>query len=511
MARTKRQVHDLNQAARQALKLGPVVYQRHRFDLDADNRPVIQTFAVGDIIVTGRNAPRILDTNGEQVNNGDRWRITGAGVDHMGQQVMHVERIDGDSHRARASLPAAYINGSNPDGRPWIEHGIATTAHRAQGRTVDHAMAFADNRTSRSLLYVMLSRGRYANRLAMIDTIDHDEALNAAKATLGRIDDDMSGLAYVAQLSREAEAARAARQPPEVDVPADPDPDETAPPPDDVLAASAAGHKIDASEGWDLPYQPHLTINDNDTARPPALREPVDESQSPSDTPGGAPERSESVREPVDESLEPSNAPEDAAALSERDLLEAIRPAVDRFFDAYERSYGIVESLTASRGLAIVAADRVSAAITRIRRLLWPPQTAAQPSLAVIRQVRPELDEYRSAVEDLIVRLTEVRDFESSLDDSDTELTAARAELDAALDRAGETGERLRRTLPVPDAYRPFDPVIATEVRRLDEQLQRLAIPPSLWSTQPEGVPESELPDAELPEGGLPDSDVAEL
>lgn len=213
MARTKRQVHDLNQAARQALSLGPVVYERHRFDLDADNRPVVQTFAVGDIIVTGRNARRILDTNGEQVNNGDRWRITGEGIDHMGQQVMHVERIDDDGYRAQASLPAAYINGSNPDGRPWIEHGIATTAHRAQGRTVDHAMAFADKRTSRSLLYVMLSRGRYTNRLAMIDTIDHNEALEAAKAALERIDDDISGLTYVAELRREAEAARAARQP----------------------------------------------------------------------------------------------------------------------------------------------------------------------------------------------------------------------------------------------------------------------------------------------------------
>ena len=272
MAHTRLQVHNLNQAARQALELGPVVHQRHRLDLDAERRAVIQTFAVGDIIVTGRTAPRILDTNGEQVNNGDRWQITGAGVDHMSQRVIHVERIDDDGHRAQASLPAAYINGSDPDGRPWIEHGIATTAHRAQGRTVDHAMAFADNRTSRSLLYVMLSRGRYTNRLAMIDTIDHTEALEAAKAALKRIDDDISGLAYVAQLRREAEAARIARQPGD------------ATPPDHVLAASGYDIDPDPAEAWDNPYEAPPFAFDDTTA-------PAEAAPEPPQIPDEAPER----------------------------------------------------------------------------------------------------------------------------------------------------------------------------------------------------------------------------
>ena len=61
MARTKLQVHDLNQAARQALELGPVVYERERRDLAPTQQPVAQSFAVGDIIVTGRNARRIQE------------------------------------------------------------------------------------------------------------------------------------------------------------------------------------------------------------------------------------------------------------------------------------------------------------------------------------------------------------------------------------------------------------------------------------------------------------------
>lgn len=70
-----------------------------------------------------------------------------------------------------------------------------------------------------------------------------------------------------------------------------------------MLAASGHDIELDPAEGWDLPYPPHITIHDDDTALPP------------------------SVPEPVDESLEQSDAPEGSAALSESDLLETIGPA----------------------------------------------------------------------------------------------------------------------------------------------------------------------------------------
>ncbi len=57
-----------------------------------------------------------------------------------------------------AVLPADYV-------REHVELGYASTAHRAQGRTVDTAHAYVSGETTREPLYVMASRGRDSNRL----------------------------------------------------------------------------------------------------------------------------------------------------------------------------------------------------------------------------------------------------------------------------------------------------------------------------------------------------------
>ena len=449
MARTKLQVHDLNQAARQTLELGPVVYQRPRMDLDPD-QPVIQSFAVGDIIVTGRNARRIRDTNGDQVNNGDRWRITGASIDRMGEQVLHVERItDDDTPAAAASLPAAYIASSNPDGRPWIEHGIATTAHRAQGRTVDHAMAFADRHTTRNLLYVMTTRGRYTNQLAMIDTIDHKDALDAAKAALGRLDDQTAGLAHAAQLRREAQAAAAARKLVTAPVKAT-DTDDTTPPSDEAITAAAAGHDIDPEPIEDYTYQPLIAINDDDTP-PPQPAEP------------------ESVREAVVEPSEPPEKPE-SAQQPDWEALEALRAAQARYRDAHHHRENLIEDLTAARGAARVAVDRALAAARRLSGRL------DQFSVGDAQRLQADLDAYRSHVEDSDTRLGRVQDLETTLGTADDALTAAREDLDSAAPVGAPPGDALP-----PTGYRRFrfgDEVHA-EVERLDERLRLLSLPPA--------------------------------
>lgn len=236
VARTRAQVHQLNQAARDALDLGDVVYERRRDDLDVD-----QAFAVGDIIVTGRNtgrhrwalarrSKRITDTAGDAIRNGDRWRVTGGSVDALGEAVLTVQRItDDDSPAATAALPGSYIAGSDADGRPWIEHGVATTVHRSQGRTVDYAMAFCDERTTRNGLYVGLTRARFSNRLVMIGAREPDEALEAAKAALRRRERQTAGLAHSHQTRVDAHARRSRLSAGVGD----------ASPPDDVLAASA--------------------------------------------------------------------------------------------------------------------------------------------------------------------------------------------------------------------------------------------------------------------------------
>src|SRR5665811_2117550 len=110
---------------------------------------------VGDSVVTRRNQ-RGLATGRGWVKNGDQWTVFGL----HGDGSIDVRRTNGTG---RATLPAAYV-------RQHVELGYATTAHRAQGRTVDTAHAFVSATTLREPLYVMATRGRESNRL-YVDTM----------------------------------------------------------------------------------------------------------------------------------------------------------------------------------------------------------------------------------------------------------------------------------------------------------------------------------------------------
>lgn len=59
-------------------------------------------------------------------------------------------------------------------GQAPVELGYATTAHRAQGRTVDTCHAYVSAATVREPLYVMATRGREANRLYVDTSYDPD-------------------------------------------------------------------------------------------------------------------------------------------------------------------------------------------------------------------------------------------------------------------------------------------------------------------------------------------------
>jgi len=123
-------------------------------------------FELGDItnrdtVVTRRNQ-RGLATGRGWVKNGDQWTVTGIRRDG----AIHVGRINGTG---LATLPAAYV-------REHVELGYATTAHRAQGRTVDTAHAFVSATTLREPLYVMATRGRESNRLYVDTMYDPDVA-----------------------------------------------------------------------------------------------------------------------------------------------------------------------------------------------------------------------------------------------------------------------------------------------------------------------------------------------
>jgi ATP-dependent exoDNAse (exonuclease V) alpha subunit len=103
-----------------------------------------------------------LATGRGWVKNGDDWIVA---------QI----RDDGSLEARRpgsnttAVLPADYVS-------EHVELGYASTAHRAQGRTVDTAHAFVGAETSREPLYVMASRGRVSNRLYVdvAQSLEHD-------------------------------------------------------------------------------------------------------------------------------------------------------------------------------------------------------------------------------------------------------------------------------------------------------------------------------------------------
>jgi hypothetical protein len=96
------------------------------------------------------------------VKNGDRWVVTAAHADG----TMAVRSVSGGTE---VTLPAGYVAMN-------VELAYATTAFRAQGRTVDTAHAMVSPTTSREVLYVSATRGRESNRLYVDVVYDPDPA-----------------------------------------------------------------------------------------------------------------------------------------------------------------------------------------------------------------------------------------------------------------------------------------------------------------------------------------------
>lgn len=109
---------------------------------------------LGDVVVTRLNV-RALATGRGWVKNGDNWIVAAMNSDGS-------LRVTSPGGAAAALLPADYV-------REHVELGYASTAHRAQGRTVDTAHAYVTATTVREPLYVMATRGRESNRL-YVDT-----------------------------------------------------------------------------------------------------------------------------------------------------------------------------------------------------------------------------------------------------------------------------------------------------------------------------------------------------
>jgi len=117
------------------------------------------TAGVSDLIVTRENNRR-LSTDTGWVKNGDVWTVSATHADGS----LTVTRVNG--HGA-VLLPASYVAEN-------VELAYASTAHRAQGRTVDTAHVFASPTTTREVLYVALTRGSESNHLYVDTHYDPD-------------------------------------------------------------------------------------------------------------------------------------------------------------------------------------------------------------------------------------------------------------------------------------------------------------------------------------------------
>lgn len=122
--------------------------------------PVI---GVGDRIITRANDRR-LKTHTGYVRNGDLWTVTALG--HDGSAT--VTRVTGHAGTTEGTvvLPARYV-------AEHVDLGYATTTHRAQGVTVDHAHVLAAPGMVRENLYVAMTRGRHHNHVYVaVDEVD---------------------------------------------------------------------------------------------------------------------------------------------------------------------------------------------------------------------------------------------------------------------------------------------------------------------------------------------------
>lgn len=155
-------VNDLNTRARRHLVATGRVSTR---GIRLGDGTVIGT---GDLVVTRHNQRDLTDGR-RWVKNGDEWTVRAV----HGDGSLDVRRARG---RRTLRLRADYV-------ARHVELGYATTAHRAQGRTVDAAHAYVSTRTAREPLYVMATRGRDCNNLYVDTTVDPNPATSHDEET----------------------------------------------------------------------------------------------------------------------------------------------------------------------------------------------------------------------------------------------------------------------------------------------------------------------------------------
>ena len=126
------------------------------------------TIARGDRILTRQNARQLTAGDGGHVRNGDLWDVVNVHPDGSITAARTTRRAAATQRDAQvvAVLPPDYVT-------QHVDLGYATTTHRAQGITVDHAHVLAAPGMTRENLYVAMTRGRHVNRTYVaVDGVD---------------------------------------------------------------------------------------------------------------------------------------------------------------------------------------------------------------------------------------------------------------------------------------------------------------------------------------------------
>ena len=164
LASRRREVQDLNRAARAALV--------ERGEVRADGIEIDgRVFAVGDSVMALSNRRRL------DITNGDRGVVTD--VDPASTEVT-VQLDRGHT----VTLPATYLRAGH------LTYAYATTIHKAQGLTCDRALLLADDSIFKEAGYTALTRGRERNQLYVIRSKEVDDSLERSRT---RTPDELIG------------------------------------------------------------------------------------------------------------------------------------------------------------------------------------------------------------------------------------------------------------------------------------------------------------------------------
>jgi ATP-dependent exoDNAse (exonuclease V) alpha subunit len=152
---------------------------------------------VGDLIVTRRNQRQLTSRDGTTfVKNGDTWTVQR--VHWNGGLTIRSKRHG----KGGVRLPRRYVESD-------VELGYATTAARAQGRTVDTAHFLIDDTTTREALYVAATRGRDGAHLYVQN--EHLLGLDAERPPTPNIDATEALAAVLARETSERTATETRR------------------------------------------------------------------------------------------------------------------------------------------------------------------------------------------------------------------------------------------------------------------------------------------------------------